>query len=112
MDTPTAAKLRPWRLLLEEDRAEAVLASIHEIEGALASDLKSRELRSTRDIYLSEGTAGIALFFAYLQAAGLAQRQERAFECLAPAVDALRRPTDDCFPLCRIHRNCFGCAAR
>ena len=90
MHTPTAAKLRPWRLLLEEeDEAEAVLASIHEIEGALASHLKGRELRSTSDVYLSEGAAGVALFFAYLHAAGLAQRRELAFECLAPAVDAL-----------------------
>jgi lantibiotic modifying enzyme len=75
--------------LLEQDYAEAVLASIHEIEDALASNLKGREHRSARDVYLSEGTAGVALFFAYLRAAGLAQRRELAVECLAPAIDTL-----------------------
>jgi lantibiotic modifying enzyme len=89
MYTPAATKLHPWRLLLDEDHGQAVLASIREIEGALESHLKGRELPTTSDVDLAEGTAGIAVFFAYLQASGLAPMRELAFDCLAPAIGAL-----------------------
>jgi class I lanthipeptide synthase len=89
MYKPAATKMHPWRLLLDENHGQVVLASIREIEGALVSHLKGRELPSTSKVYLSEGTAGIALFFAYLQASGLAPVREMACECLAPGVDAL-----------------------
>jgi lantibiotic biosynthesis protein len=89
MDTSTAANLRPWRRLLDENRAQAVLTSLHDIEGALVSQLKGQEGLSTSNVHLSEGTAGIALFFAYLQASDMAPRRERPFDCLAPALEAL-----------------------
>jgi lantibiotic modifying enzyme len=89
MYTPAAAKLRPWRRLLDQDHGQSVLASIHEIEGALVSLLKGHAVPSTSNVHLSEGTAGIALFFAYLQASGLATISELASDCLTPAVEAL-----------------------
>jgi lantibiotic biosynthesis protein len=89
MHTPSALKLQPWRPLLNEDRGQAVLASIREIEDTLVSYLKGGELAATSNVQLAEGAAGIALFFAYLQAAGLAATRELAFDSLAPGIDAL-----------------------
>lgn len=89
MYTPPAAKLQPWRPLLNEDRGQAVLASIREIADTLVSHLKDNESLATSNVQLAEGAAGIALFFAYLQAAGLAATREMAFDCLAPGLDAL-----------------------
>lgn len=56
MHTIAASKMRPWRLLLNSDYRQDVLASIHEIEGALVTHLKADEIPSTRDVDLSEGT--------------------------------------------------------
>src|SRR5262245_42051645 len=89
MHTSAATKLQPWRLPLDADRGQSVLASIHEIEGALVSHLRGGELSSVNKPDLAEGTAGIALFFAYLQAAHLATTGKLAADWLAPAVDAL-----------------------
>jgi lantibiotic modifying enzyme len=50
---------------------------------------KGADLSSTSDVYLAEGTAGIALFCAYSQTSKLAPMRELAFDYLAPAVDAL-----------------------
>ncbi|HKD78059.1 MAG TPA: lanthionine synthetase C family protein [Candidatus Angelobacter sp.] len=44
---------------------------------------------ATGNFYLSEGSAGISLFFAYLHAAALVQARDLALDCLAPSVDAL-----------------------
>src|SRR5215472_2070352 len=89
MYTP-AVKLHPWRLVLDdEEHGQIVLAAIHEIERALVVHLEERELSSTSNVYLSEGTAGIAIFLAYLQTAGYAPLQQLALDCLAPAMDAL-----------------------
>jgi lantibiotic modifying enzyme len=76
-----------WRPVVDGDPGLAVLASIREIEGSLVSHLQGRDPAS--DVGLSEGAAGIALFFAYLQASGLASTSDLALECLAPAVEAL-----------------------
>jgi lantibiotic biosynthesis protein len=89
MSIPSTARVRQLRLLLDQDQGQSVLASIHEIERTLASRLKDCELSSTSEVDLAEGTAGIALFFAYLHAAGLAPTRKLAFDCLTPAVNAL-----------------------
>src|SRR5215467_10591143 len=88
MNISAAAKLNP-QLLLNEDQKRIVLASIYEIEGALVSYLKYQEVSSNSDVYLATGTTGIALFFAYLQAAGLGTTAATARDCLAPGVEAV-----------------------
>jgi lantibiotic modifying enzyme len=89
MHTYAAAETRPWRLLLDRDHRQQVLASIHEIEVALVSPLKERDPASSCNVHLAEGTAGIALFLAYLQTSGFAATRELALDCLVPAVGAL-----------------------
>src|SRR5262249_7468621 len=89
MRTPAAAKAGPWRPLLDEGGGQAAIASIHEIERALVTYLQGREFLSSSNVYLAEGTAGIALFCAYSQTAESAPMQELAFDCLAPAVEAM-----------------------
>ena len=89
MSIPSSAKQCRPRLLLNQDREQAVLASIHQIENVLLSRLKEYELSSTSEVHLAEGTVGIALFFAYLHASGLGPARQQAFDCLAPGFEAL-----------------------
>jgi len=89
MCTPSAAGMRAWRPLLDEDQSQATLASIHEIKSALVSHFKSVDLSSNSNVCLAEGSAGIALFFAYLQASGLTPTKELGFDSLARGVEAL-----------------------
>lgn len=86
MYTPATAQ---WRRLLDGDSRHAVLASIQEIERSLVSHLQDGDLPFTGDVHLAEGSAGVALFFAYLQTSGLASTPDLALDCLAPAVEAL-----------------------
>jgi lantibiotic modifying enzyme len=89
MHTRAAAKLYRWRPLIDENYGQAASASMHEIEAALVSQLKGHQPHLAANIFLAEGTAGIALFFAYLQASGLASTRELASDCLAPGIEGL-----------------------
>lgn len=98
MCTPAAARGRPWRVVLDKNQRRGILASIHAIEDTLTSHINGHEAFSTGNVYLSEGTAGIALFFSYLQASGLARKRELAFDCLAGPIEALAvRPMTSSF---------------
>src|SRR5215469_1621600 len=89
MHTPSASDLRSWVPLLELGQAQTALALINEIAAALAADLKEGKNASMAH-ELAEGAAGIAVFFAYVHAAGLsATAREIAFQYLDIGAEAL-----------------------
>jgi lantibiotic modifying enzyme len=89
MQTLSTSKLRPWMPLLEQDRAQAALASIREIATALEANLKDSKDAAAKP-ELGEGAAGIAVFFAYLHAAGLfTGARELALQYLDISAEAL-----------------------
>lgn len=92
MQTPTLSKLRKWTPLLNENESQPLLASIHEIADVLETRLKAEgEALSPQ---LGEGAAAIAVFFAYLQMAGLRNgAADLAFQFLNAATEALASQT-------------------
>ena len=83
------SKPQQWNPLLDGGQSQPALASIHEIAAALEDHLEARQHSPKQRTYLGEGTAGIAIFFAYLHAAGLSPKRELALECLNLSTDAL-----------------------
>ena len=88
--------LSPWTPLLDKDRAQAAVASLHEITAELQAALEThkqvqqRQQPYSSNAQLGEGAAGIAVFFAYLEAAGfLAGARDLALEYLNVSIDAL-----------------------
>lgn len=70
MSTSSTSRPRKWNSLLQEDRAQAVLASVQDIAAVLQANLNGgRDLSAEPE--LGGGTAGIAIFFGYLHTAGL-----------------------------------------
>lgn len=92
MQTSTLSKLRKWTPLLNENESQPLLASIHEIADVLQTRLKAEgEALSPQ---LSEGAGAIAVFFAYLQMAGLRDGDAAlAFQFLNAATEALPTQT-------------------
>ena len=88
--------LSPWTPLLDKDRAQAAVASLHEITAELQAALEThkqvqqRQQPYSSNAQLGEGAAGIAVFFAYLEASGfLAGARDLALEYLNVSIDAL-----------------------
>ena len=92
MQTPTLSKLRKWTPLLNEDESQPLLTSIHEIADVLQTRLKVEG--EEFNPHVSEGAAAIAVFFAYLQMAGLRDgAAELAVQFLNAATEALATQT-------------------
>lgn len=92
MQTPTLSKLRKWTPLLNEKESQPLLASIHEIADVLETRPKGQG--EPLGAQLGEGDASIAVFFAYLQAAGLRKgAADLAFQFLTAATEALPTQT-------------------
>ncbi|HEY6349363.1 MAG TPA: lanthionine synthetase C family protein [Candidatus Angelobacter sp.] len=87
MSTP--AKAVPWNPLLDSDLARTALASVGEIAADLKSHLEDWQHSSEQSPYLGEGAAGIAVFFTYLNAAGLSLDRNPALEYLNLSKNAL-----------------------
>src|SRR5437764_14295822 len=88
--------LSPWTPLLDKDHTQAAVASLHEITAELQAALEThKQVQQLQAPYssnaqLAEGAAGIAVFFAYLEAAGfLAGARDLALEYLNVSIEAL-----------------------
>lgn len=72
-----------WKSLLDHENAKAALASIHEIATALEANLKDQG-QATASVGAAQDAAGIATFFAYLQAASRIPSPSDATLCALP----------------------------
>ena len=90
MSTSASPNQRRWKPLLAGDEAKAAMDAVNEIAAALAIHLKDEQQRPNPDVFLGTGVAGIALFFAYLQAIrGGRGDGSIAAECLGMATEAM-----------------------
>jgi lantibiotic modifying enzyme len=88
MPTSTTVKLRPWTPLLDHEQSAPLISSILEIAEVLEARLKNNQKDISPDA--GEGAAAIAVFFAYLQVAGIRNGAAgTAFEYLNLAIEAL-----------------------
>lgn len=85
-----------WTPLLDSEAAKPAVACLNEISSVLRAALETgykRQVDPSKDIdvyYLAEGTSGIAVFFAYLQAAGfMPEAKTYASEYLNVAIEGL-----------------------
>jgi lantibiotic modifying enzyme len=89
MSTSTISKLRNWTPLLGQNESGPLLASIHDIAQVLEAKLKKSEPpQLTPDA--GEGAAAVAIFFAYLELAGLRPGAgSLAFDFINRAIESL-----------------------
>jgi lantibiotic modifying enzyme len=96
---PVHQSLIPWLPWLHGNEAQPALSCLHDITSTLESALE-HEFKNLpegnmhgsyhRTYHLAEGAAGVAVFFAYMEAAGLATRaREFALEYLSIAIESL-----------------------
>lgn len=78
-----------WQPLLDPEEAHAARTSVNEIAAALIHHLRDQQQSAKWKPYLGEGAAGIAIFFAYLCAAGFFEEQSLALEYLNISTDAV-----------------------
>ena len=81
-----------WRPITDPETREAAWSVLDEIDRCLAAQVRAGEAGTerARDPTLGGGTIGLALFFAYLEAARPgSQADERALAVLGEAIDAL-----------------------
>lgn len=81
-----------WRPITDPETREAAWSVLDEIDRCLAAQVRAGDAGAerARDPTLGGGTIGLALFFAYLEAARPgSQADERALAVLGEAIDAL-----------------------